>query len=214
MLLLLLLASSSMAFAQSEVKVNADSLRLKHSISIGLQGPAQSFVSSNSGARMALPSFPLTLRYSFNFSDHHVVGYTGGFKIYTQTPTVALVPNEGAFWIDNRFPIISSRVDYRWFPKSRDHRWQPYVGGGILMQTAVIPVRNRPIVTHSFGLQALAGMRWNIGRNFFVEAEVPLTLALPSFDNLQPQAGPSILRSLGVHQPSRLWPVIGIGYRF
>ncbi len=213
-MLLLLLLSSATAFAQSETTAATDNPFRRHSISLGLQGPTQSFLSASTGERMALPSFPLTLRYSYHANEHHVFGYTSGLKIYAQTPTVAFVPNEGTFWVENQIPIISSRVDYRWFPRDREHRLQPYIGAGMLVQTSVILLRNQTIVTNSFGIQGLGGMRWNMNNRLFLEAEVPLTLPFPSVGNLGPQVGHAILETLGVHQPGRLWPLIGIGYRF
>lgn len=184
----------------------------QHALSVGLQMPAPEFSDNFGGEALTPTTFPIAVRYSVIFQDQHEVGITiGGRRAPARTLIFA-----GDSLFSPSFPILESRIDYRWLILGTEKKFQPFLGAGVWTTFSFTdnPVGSSLLINQTF--QIIPGLKFQLSDRFFLSTELPMSLtflwdgtitAVRDEDISAAQAAETIWFT----QRNQLWPVISVG---
>lgn len=188
--------------------------QINHHLALGAQMPGSRFLDPNTGNNLFPVAFPLTLRYGIRMAESHGIGLTLGGRGIRQFPFVGPNGPEPS----GPLRTYNARFGYRWYMAAAENRWQPFIGGGVLLGLLDARLPTGRVTNLGYSLFAQAGLRVHIGERFFLETEIPVPINLGIFGvipQLQ-QAGvrpEDFLRGFWINQRNQLWPLLSAGIR-
>lgn len=188
--------------------------KIEHHFAIGAQMPASRFLDPTTGNNLIPVAFPLTFRYGVRFAESHAIGLTLGGR-GTRELTFA-----GVNGPETSGPIrtYNARIGYRWYINPLDYRWQPFIGGGVLLGFLDAQLPTGRANNLGYSLFAQAGLRVSLGERLFLETEIPVPINLGLFGVIPQiqQAGirpEDFIRGFWNIQRNQPWPVLSVGLK-
>lgn len=174
--------------------------------------PGERFIDPNTGQAIGPEPFPAILGYTKVLNSSHILGVDLG---WLRNPTTRLMDVNGNL-VNVPVNTFQARFNYKFMPLGGDHLIEPYVGGAIVVGSTLSTQVQRLLAVNG-NLQISAGARIFLGGPYFLQVEVPYSVAnlsqwvTENGNNGINNTDFSLGSNLGRNQ---FWPVIGIGFEW
>ncbi len=170
----ILLCLSLSSFSQDDrllVKGSAPTVG-NNGIYLSYRLPGERLFDPVTGQNVGSEPFPVILGYYKTIKDVHLLGVEAG---WVRNPASRMIDANGNF-VNVAVNTAQLRFNYKFLPLGGDHLIEPYVGGAIVV-SSTLNMEVQSFLAAGGNLQIMAGARVHAGGPFFLQVEVPYTLA-------------------------------------